>query len=345
MPNSSEKSVREAVAIRSNLNSLCRHYVYNEDVKKSYEKKYVYSNIDVRLLQFAENSYGEVSDCYLLYAVAMMGVADLESIRGFLSSMSAKYPELSIPDMSEKDNIRSRLKALSRNGFLFKHTYQTTVTTSNGEQSVDNITLYSIDKDSQQFMSQKLGKRVVAQLWIQAKPLYELIGWASCGYVAGIVAQDPSFYEYKQGIFKTRTSGTVMMPPQIKYVIGQESVYVALIPAFFHWDKAMQTKDDYLETCADRINMIKSYIDFRTQREQNCRVICVVEDNADLMEITGLIHKSGVLNENYDILYFTGEGALRASQNKKTDCFVEIRDNAKTDNGYDIISAVPDFLA
>ena len=170
---------KRAIAIRNSLQEGTKHYFYNDQVVMSYSKNFQALNHDVKLLRFAEDSIGAVSDCYILYSVAMMGVADLDGIRLFLNALRSNNKGLLIQDSEDRDLLRRRLRTLYQNGFLFKHTYTIPTVDYYGEERTDNISMYSITKDGHSLMNQKLSKRLMVNEWLMAKPLVELISWTA----------------------------------------------------------------------------------------------------------------------------------------------------------------------
>lgn len=339
------KALKNAIIIRQNLNRGTRHYIYSSDVRETYKKEYNYVQQDVKLLRFAQDIVGAISDCYILYAVSVMGVADMDSLRLFLKALSNSDKNLSIADPDNKELLKRRVKTLVTNGFLFKHRYEVDTFDANNEPIVNRVSLYSIDKSAQSFMNQKLAKRIAVNEWFSAKPLKELIGWTACGYIEGAVAQNSSSYlEHKQGIYKTKTLGTSFIPGVLKTHNKNGNFYTAFIPSFLHRDLMFQTEDDYTDACYQTLNLIKQYLYFRDMREQNARVVIVVEDNADLNNICDLILEAQSLNVDLERIYFTGEGAVKCAgvQNVK-ECFLQMK-LSSDGTEYQLYNVIPDFM-
>ena len=79
--------MRQLLALKTKLGSNIRHFVLSEDVIEKSGKAYIYTPHDIRLLRFASGAMGSNSDCFILYAVAKLGICDMESIRLFLKSI------------------------------------------------------------------------------------------------------------------------------------------------------------------------------------------------------------------------------------------------------------------
>lgn len=341
-------SKRNALTIRQSLNEGLRRYVYTKDAIGSYEKNYTYLNEDVRLLRFSEDTIGAQSDCFILYAISMMGIADIDGIRLFLGALSSRNKELYIADMSDTDTVRTRIKTLWENGFLLKHTYQVFVEDTPGfEGKMNNISLYTPLKFANSFMNQRLEKHVVYDEWFCAKPLFDLVGFTAAGFAAGKVAQTKGFIEQKQGVFKTPAIGVCFISCVLKMRTDKDqTAYVGFIPSFLHKDRSILTDDDYADMALRRVNTIKQYLFFRDQRRQLARAVIVVEDNADLVEVGKWIEETGTLYDDLDRIYFTGEGALR---NVKSDSIKKkflrlVKPKKKGEVAVDFEAVVPDFI-
>ena len=212
-----------------------RRYVYNQYVKEHHEKKYIYVPYDIRLYRHAADHYGGTSDCYIMYAIATLGLADFGAIFNFLKALKKLNPELKIIDLSNKDAksaLRGRLNTLFNQGFVFRHIYQTSYINAEGSECYDDIYIYSMDRESQAFMTQRLGKRVPPNTWIQAKSIEDVIAWAACAYVGTAIAQNDAFLEFKEGIFYTKNLGTCYVPCELKTSVDGQDFYTIVLPVF-----------------------------------------------------------------------------------------------------------------
>lgn len=341
--------VKKSVIPRKQLDSDIRHFKFNEECSESWQKEFNYKNQDVKLLRFARDEIGMISDLFLLYAVAILGIADLDTIRSFLSTIKNNDVGGQIMDVSKKDLVKLRIKSLHANGLLFRYRYNVYALNTEGENVVNEITLYTLEPDSQAFMNNKLAKRTVFRDWFAVKPMYELIGWAAAGYVATEVARKADFLEFKQGVFKTKAIGTVFNPCILKVNLktAPDSVtYIGFFSSFLHHDSKIHLTGDYEDICIRLVSSIKQYFFFRDQKKSIARAVVVCEDNADLVEITSWIHKMENvchLKEDYDRLYFTGEGIVKNSDDISK-CFLQMVEDTTEKRGYSIVSASPDFV-
>lgn len=338
-------NVKEVLTLRQGLGVGKRRYIYNSDALDSYKKEFTYLNDDIKKLRFALDRVGAISDCYILYAVACLGVADVESVRMFLLAMHKKNLRLSIPDTNDHAVIRERMKTLTLNGFLFKHIYVSAATDIDGSIVHINTSLYTIAEDAQQLANQKLGKDIKVNKWIMAKPLYELQGWASSGYCMTYIAAHTKFVKFKQGIFNTKVMGTTIIPGILKCETPSYDEYIGFIPAFLHMEDNANTQEDYVDKCCKTVKTIRQYLYNMDLKKKVARAVVVVEDNADLNEIAKYIAGAhGEIEKDYDRIFFVGEGTFRNnSSGQIKNLFLRMIEDT-TKDGYGIIPAEPDFI-
>lgn len=326
--------MQDVILAKRVLNAACRRYRITENIKNSYVKDYTYVPMDIRLARHANDSYGGISDCYIMYAVAKLGFADIGSIQKFLWALKRTNPNLNIMDVSDRGNLRTRLSSLYRNGFLFKSSYEIPDRVKGGE---NKCIIYSIDHDSQNFMTQKLGKRVPPNKWIQAKPLEEIIAWAACSHVGTLMAQNRNFVEFKEGIFRTKAIGTVMLNNELKMENSAE-YYVITIPAFLYYSKERWSEKDFVENILYKINVIYNYINYKTYNSKNPRIVIVVEDIEDMEKFKNYIVNTEVLLPYLEIIFFTGEEYLKSNPTEMLQLKKMDREN------YGFVTVAPDFL-
>lgn len=308
--------LQESLNIRNLLNSDARHFKWDDDAHETWGKSYNKLERDVKLLRFAEDTMGATSDCFLLYAVAMLGVTDTDGVRMFLRAMRDNNAGVTIMDIDNLDYVRERMKSLMQLGFLFRFNYTVYAHDMNGKINENGIKLFTIEKDGQQFMNQKLAKRTAIHDWLQAKPEFELIGWAACSYVHGRIANEGKYIESKQGVFTTKAIGTVFIPSIVRMEIDDgKSADIGLIDAYLRKGKGFMSEKDYEDRCAYKVNLIKQFFFNRDSKKRIARVVVVVENNADLVEMATWITKADNLVDDYDRIYFTGEGAMRYVSN------------------------------
>lgn len=350
--------LKESVEIRNRLKNPERRFVYSKFSKNSFNKEFHYMNHDVKLMNFAQDLVGAKSDCYLLYAVAALGVADLEGIRLFLNALHTKNKELSIPDMRQTSSVRHRLHELAKGGMLFKMVYDvpkgevedsfdsTDDGTDNEVQDVNKVTLYTITNSSVALINKKLDRKLMVDEWIQARPLFDLMGWSSCAYVAGRMAQNKNYVDQVQGVYKTPAVGTVIIPGILKMLAedGEDVNYIGFFPGFLHIDSTITTDENFEKNCDYRLRYLSQYFFYQDKKKHLARAVVVVEDNSDLVQMARRIHAFGAFKEDYDRIYFTGEGAVRkAKTSKLAHCFLRMEED-NSEEGYSFKPVTPDFI-
>lgn len=330
------------LSAKTDLNSNGRHFIISDKVIGSYTKKYKYLEHDIKLLRFANDSIGTMSDSFILYAVAMMGVCDRISIQNFLNGLKRLHPELSISNPNDTDAIRARLRTLTDNGFLFRHLYKVDIISQQtGKMVEEDVLLYTLDKSSQSFMNQKLGFHTKINEYIQAKPLEELIGWASTAYAASAAAADYSFQDFEQGIFRSKALGTVMMPVELKMAKNGQIYYVSHISAFLFRNKSRQTEEKFKKDCLFKIDLIKNYLAYRGKNEQSPYIVISAESIQDMERMKELIVDTQILLDFTERIYFTGEGLVKKAVDIR-DAFLQMK---KTEKGYELVSSQPVYMS
>lgn len=329
------------LSAKTELNNNGRHFIVSDRVIGSYTKKYKFLEHDIKLLRFANDSIGTMSDAFILYAVAMMGVCDRISIQNFLNGLKRLHPELSISNPNDTDAVRARLRTLTDNGFLFRHLYKVDIVSQQtGKPVEEDVLLYTLDKSSQSFMNQKLGFHTKINEYIQAKPLEELIGWASTAYAASAASADYAFNDFEQGIFRCKSLGTVMMPMELKMIKDGQTYYVSHIPAFLYRNKSRQTDERFKADCYFKIDLMKNYLAYRGKKDQSPYIVVAAESIQDMERMKDLIVDTEVLLDFTERIYFTGEGLIKKTADIR-DAFLQMK---KTEKGYELVSSQPVYM-
>jgi len=311
MTDNDKTVARQVLQFKAKLGGLVRHFICSDEALTSYERFFNYVDEDVKLLRFASNAIGSYSDSYILYAVSCLGVCDEATIASFLESISKRNPDLYIMDYRNRDFLKKRLYVLYKNGFLFKHTYKQVYYYDELDKEQDeNVSLYTTSSQTAMFVNQHLDKHLGINTWIQAKPLAELIGWASGSYIGSKVAQNKAFVEYKEGNFLSRTLGKVFTCCEIK-THTDEDYYISFIYSYMYHDKRLMTEREFKEHCLRKINVILNYLNIRGKSKNAC-VVVAVQDAKDLESFIDWIIKSEVLVPHLDKIFFTGEGVVKS---------------------------------
>lgn len=324
------------------LDAEGRRYIYSELADETYDKAYTYMDINRRLLGFANETLGSISDCYILYAIAMLGVADRQTIQLFLKNMKARNSDLFIEDTDNDKNIKQRMRILKKYGFVFSISYEyMDASDKKGVAQYPN-TLHTIDPEACNLVNEKLSKRIPYNKWIQAKQMPELLGWACAAYVGTNISFHKNFKIYMDGAFRNRNLGTFFFPCELKFDNGENQHYVAVIDSYLYWNRKTQTERDFDDFRALKINAIRNYITNRTKKGIAHIVICVA-DRDDLYAMRDLIVQSGVLIEYLQHIRFTGEGILQNTA-RLEDAFLQLYVPEDTDGEATFFASTPVYL-
>lgn len=327
----------------SMLNSNKRVLVCNDDIVLHHRKVFTYVRDDERLISFAQDRTAMYSDCYILYAIAFMGVATKESISLFLQALSRKYPELAIICQKTKDSMEGRLHNLANLGYVFMYRYTIQAMGDTGEIKEQAVSLYTVVDAAFDIVRQRLQKRLSINMAIQYKPLDELIGWASAAYVGACIAQSAGFTGYLERVLRTKMLGSTYLPFELKNVVEGTSYYIAVINSFLQQNKLTQTDTDYLDYCAFKLNTIKNYLAVRTTK--GVAIVCVaLRDKEDLAQIGRLIYQAEILRPYLEQIFFTGEGIIRERGGDATRAFLRLVIDDYTQEGYHFEYVNPIFM-
>ena len=326
------------------LDSDKRVLLCDDDIVRSYKKIFKYIRDDERLVAYSRDNVAMYSDCYILYAIAYMGVATKDGIELFLKALSSKYPELAIVFSKTKDGMEGRLRNLVDLGFAFRYRYVIDAVGDTGEKKPQTVSLYTVIDSSVHIVRQRLQKvnlRINAA--IHYKPIDELIGWAAATYAGSCIAQSPYFVGYLESVLNTKQVGSAYLPFELKTSVDGTLYYIAVISSFLYHNKLIHTPNDYMDFCADKLNVIKNYLAVRTNK--GVAIVCItVRDYADLEEISGLICKIPALRGYLGCIYFTGEGIIREFGGDVSKAFLQIVADAESEKGYRYERVVPDFM-
>lgn len=325
------------------LDQLANVYKYNDCVEETIEKEYNYIDVNRKLFAYAQGDSGTIFDCFILYAISILGVADRESIQIFLKNMKKRYSELYIGDVSNSENIRVRIANLKKMGYVFASIYRCDSNNKGSLTSTGEHSLYTIDVEGNELMNRVLGKRMPYNRWLAAMSANEMVGWACASYVGSCMSHHSNFVEYLDGAFRARNTGTYIFPSEIKFFNGVDNHYVVIIPSYLKQNRKTQTELDYAEYKVRKVNLLRNYLDFRTKKGVTDAVICV-ENVDDLREMTYLIFQTENLVEYLPRIYFTGEGILR-NTSKLEEVFICIKRPDRENHQISYELTTPDFFS
>ena len=331
-------------AMLAALDSEERVFLCDDDIARTYKKIFRYVKDDERLIHFSSDNVAMFSDCYILYAIAFMGIASKDSIEMFLRALATKYPELAIVYNKTKNEMEGRLHTLVNMGFIFQYRYSVEAIGDTGEKKSQAVSLFTVIDSAFHIVRQRLQKvDLRINEGFKYKPIDELIGWAATAYVGSCIAQSPYFVCYLEKVISTKQVGTAYLPFELKTSVDGTLYYTAVFNSFLYHNKLIQTPSDYAAFCADKLNVVKNYLTVRTKKGISIACI-VVRDYADLEEISRLISKVPALCEYLERIYFTGEGIVRGMKGDVSKSFLKIVVDADSEMGYRYECVKPVFM-
>ena len=266
-------------------------YTYVEGL--NYDKSYKPVDYEQKCLAIINGEINTISDCYIIYAIATLGCADISTIAEFLRIFKKRNPELYIPEL-DKDALKSRLNTLKKHGFLFNILYDLP---ADGEHTqVAKCSLYTAAKDAISIMNARLRKQVKPNNWIEVKPIDELIGIAASSAVLTKIAQRDAFVKFESGIFRGRNSGVTWFDGEFISAIEGQKYYCALMSLYLHKHPEYATEDDQKELVNYKLNTIRDYLRMRTQKGI-AKIILVCENNDDMVRFSRNLMSTGAFDE------------------------------------------------
>lgn len=337
------KKAEETLRTREGIMSGHNKYLFLSEEEQTFKKEYRYMEEQRRLLAFANEQYGSISDTYILFAVAKLGVTDRKTIQEFLKVLFMHDREKFILDPDDDDAYGKRISALCRFGFLFKISYFHNIQDKIGTPHA----LYTITSDGVNFVKARLSCHLMANQWIQSKTFQELLAWAAASYVGVKLSQSKHFRSFEEGIFRNRNTGAHYYPCECKFVLEENEeyfpVYAVTMNCYLQRDTRIMSEDDFASHKAFKVNAIRNYIRYRSKKGP-CYVFCVVMDNDDLMDMGELLVEAEVPEEELDHIYFTGVGAFDESRKVKVPYLKMKLEETEDTISFDFYTDMPFFL-
>jgi len=330
----------KAMAIRQYIDATDKRYIWNDHVRESFTVMYERMSNEKRLFYFANERFGSVSDCFIIYAIMILGVCDILSIQNFLHALHNMSTELSLLDYEDLSSLRSRIKKLVDVGFLAKNVYRTEGVTE--DKSTSYMNLYSCTSEAVEFATKRLSRPYKFMSWLQAMRPQELISWAAASRIGTTLALYPTFKEFGLGkVYSNKNS--YYLPCELKYQLRDTEYNVAVMNTFLYFDKSVMTESDYKDYVIDKLNTILQYVTYRS-KVCEARVVCVVEDNTNLTTLAKWIKKAERLRDILPALYFTGEGVVNELNGDVANSMVQLVLSDRYEAGFTFVQTVPDFL-
>ncbi len=290
-----EKEKEVVLALRQYMNEHISRFTYLPDM--NVEKRYKQKSYEEKSLAIINGDINTISDCYIIYAIAKLGCADIETIKNYLIYLKEKDRDLSIFEFT-KDELKLRLNALKKYGFLFNILYVNPAVeaTKSTEQNSSYISLYTAATDAVTIMNAKLRKQVKPNQFIEHKPADELIGMAASSSVFTNILQTDHIVRIETGLFKGRNSGLVWLDSEFISEVSNVRYYVGMMSIYLHRQPNFLTDADIINIKDQKLNTIRDYLMYRTKKGI-AKMILVCESNDDMVRFAQAILKSGAFDE------------------------------------------------
>lgn len=276
-----------------------------------------YGVVEAKILQGAVT----ISDMYIAYAVAMLGVTDVVSISKYLKWLHKQYPEKRIPHQLEMGSLKNRVAALARTGIL----RVSDIYTSNDKKIANAISISDI------------GAKVVKRKLSMEKMSYD--AWALTDTTAKIYARiitakilcsiidntpadilsintSVSLYD-KNSAAKRGVLGEVIFGND-----NRQSIYY-IEPVTFQVDKSIKTELENTSDIMDRVNMYASIINEAELENNDINIIFVVDDMESMQKIISQIKTLGKNFAKHCL--FTTERLIQANEGRLYRSFYSLK--------------------
>lgn len=337
-------------ALNNEFESNKLFYAVKSNPDVEFERKYTAAKEEHVIAKLATGELGTVQDCYLLYAIAMLGISDSFAICQFLKVLQRRHKDLPIGSLWEKSTDKSVdnmhiferfIARLARAGYIMRTEYYS---------GTSKQVLYSATSSAVQLCSQVLSKRIVYadKCYLPMRPATELLGWALASRIASESMESSCYVACHDGVNKFPHVGTIMYPIELEFKVDGVNHFVSYRYAYFNHDKSRQSTRDFYEHCIRVVNEVVFYLNYRTKRNSFAiaSLVCVVEDYHDLEMIAGMIvdaSESQDITDTIQNLYFTGESIYRRNFGLENS-FLSIKLDASEEKGYQIVPAYPPFI-
>lgn len=335
------KKAANAIKIRTMYDSEDRSYICNDYSIYYFNRRYKYIDEGLRRFHIAKGNVGLISDCYILYVIALWGIMDLNTLTLTLHNYYTKNiaDGRMIPDFTE-DGLISRLKVLIQNGLIFRSVYRISPIEEDEEDPENNgdtNILYCVPKDGLSLMNTALKKVVYPRGWIECTREHEAIGTACAAYAASLFSSYTNATDFLDGAVRTKEVGTTNISAELEFNIGGDRVRVGFLALYLYFDKRIQSEREYHLWVTAKINLIRNY--FYTRKNYDPALVLVCEDNEDLDKFIKYFSKTQFMDDYLDRIYFASEGALRAAPSTPNKMLLQYLPSADVEGGYEFVNS------
>ena len=293
----------------SALDDEARRYAVELALPDTADRKYIYRKEDEQLLGYNTDKVGQVSDSFILYAIAYFGVASVSEIALFLRMKKRTAPGTLIStEESEKflrEQLQVRLRVLCDRGYVMSFKYYLKRDTNNIVQC------YVISGSGFDIMRTHLKKTRFSLNKAFALSVDEdLIEWAAAAHVGAKLLSSRKIVNELDRYTFSKSIGSVFFPFEFLSKGDDGSLfYVAGMNGNWRKEEGIQSDYDYAQWLSHQLAVIRNYLTRRTAK--GTAVIILVVENVEALKVaTQAIAEDGETLALIDRILFTGEGAI-----------------------------------
>ena len=328
-------NLEKIVAMRNYMKEHPSKFTYIEG--NECNKTYKYKEYEAKSLAIINKDICMTSDCFILYAIAVLRCADFGTILDYLKLIKKRNEEFRLLPEFTVETLRSRLQALKKYGLLFNITYVDPTANVDNSQTDSIVSLYTVAKDAVGIMNSVLRRQIKPDTWLEQKPLDELIGIAAASAVLVKLAQRDTFQSTEQTIFKGRFSGVTWLDGEFISTCNSQLYYNGIFSVYLHRHQEFCSKRDYNRIIEQKLNVIRDYLNNRTTKGIPTALL-VCESNDDMVRIAKAIIKSGAFDtEHLENIHFTSYSLIDGYGFSPRDWFLNVIEDSDKENGFSFI--------
>ena len=298
----------------SALDDDVRRYAVELVLPDTVDRRYKYRKEDEQLLGYNTDKVGQISDSFILYAIAYFGVASVSEIIPFLRMKKRTAPGTLIStEESEKflrEQLQVRLRVLCDRGYVMSFKYYIKGDAKKGD-ATNIVQCYVISSSGFDIMRTHLKKTRFSLNKAFAMSVDEdLIEWAAAAHVGAKLLSSRKIVNELDRYTFSKSIGSVFFPFEFLSKGDDGSLfYVAGMNGNWRKEEGIQSDYDYAQWLSHQLAVIRNYLTRRTAKG-TAVIILVVENVESLKVATQAIAEDGETLALIDRILFTGEGAI-----------------------------------
>lgn len=317
-----KKTLSHAMFIKENMCNELSSFRCNEEMIASTELIYKWKDEDYLTFAWSQGEIAE-SDFIILYVIAVLGSCTKEMISNFLfwkkTNLLKNRDEMIIPQLENPDYMLATLRRLNKHGLIMCYSF---CIKEHGKNKCTR--LYSLPKIAFSLVNMRLGKRM---RHIEGKAFRmhpEILGNAAASFIMLNMIKS----EYFNGLIecpicKFKDTGTIQIASEVKFSKDSKQYLCAIDCLYIYHNKAIMSEQDYKEYIKNKINLVESYLRFRTKK-YDVKFVLACKDIDDINIFANEFVKNYSRHDLLGNVYFTSEGCVRALSGDVRKSFMQI---------------------